>query len=160
MDILIVYATNSGGTLLASQEITSVFQKYGYSTTLKNVSEVSFDELSSADLVVFGSPSWDYHGKQGQVQEQYLGFMEKMKGKTFPKKKFAVFGLGDTSYTYFCGSVDNLVNFVKDLGGVLVGDPLRIDGFYFDQEKNTQIIRTWAEKIATSIAPTTPSESS
>lgn len=97
-------------------------------------------------------PSWDYEGLEGQPHPDYKQFMEASKGKKLDGNKFAVLGLGDSSYTYFCGAVSHLENFVKELGGMLITDSLKIDGFYLDQVNNSQKLAEWADSLAKKVS--------
>lgn len=132
---------------MVSQIVEEVFTQNSHTVTRKEVSQTQPDELGNYDLVVLGSPSWDFEDKEGWPHEDYLPFMEQVKGKSFEGKKFAVFGLGDSSYTHFCGAVEHLENIVKEAKGTLVSDSLRIDGFYFNQEQNSEKTREWAKAI-------------
>ncbi len=58
-------------------------------------------------------------------------------------RAFALFGCGDSSYTYFCGAIDVLEDRVQKLGGNLVFDSLRIDG-----EPEEEEIREWTQDVA------------
>lgn len=153
MNVLILYATNSGGTQRASEIIAEVLTGAGMSVTRKKAQEAHPDEIVAYDLTVLASPSWDYQDKEkgrmeGQPHIEMRGFMEKAQGKTFPGHQFAIIGLGDTSYMYFTGAVGHLEKFVEQLGGNRVVDSLRVDGFYFDQDANEAKIRDWAVKLA------------
>ncbi|MBI4067205.1 flavodoxin domain-containing protein [Candidatus Gottesmanbacteria bacterium] len=152
MNILLIYASNSGGTFLSSGIIVDVLKKHQHSVVVKNVREADPSEIGNYDLIILGSPSWDYQGKEGQPHQDYLPFLEKAKDKNFPGKPFAIYGLGDSSFAYFTGAVDHLENFVKNIGGKLITTSLRIDGFYFDQENNEKKVTDWAEDLATKIA--------
>lgn len=152
MNILLIYATNSGGTFLASEIVQNTLTSHNHTVTVKNVREADLGELANFDAIIFGSPSWDYEGKQGMPHEDYLPFLEKAQGKTFAGKPFAIFGLGDRSFTYFTGAVDHLEEFVKKLQGKLIMESLRIDGFFFNQEANSKLVADWAEKLASAIA--------
>ena len=145
--ILIIYATNSGGTQESSILIENVFKKDGFEVAVKKITEANPEDIGVFDLIIFGSPSWDYKGKEGQVHEDYLPFFEKMKGKTYPDKKFAVFGLGDSSYTYFAGSSIFLDKFVESLKGQKIGTTLKIDGFYFNELQNSEKVEDWAQSL-------------
>ncbi len=151
MNILLIYASNSGGTFLASQIVADTLKRHNHAITVKNVKEVNAADLSPYDLVILASPSWDYQGKEGQPHEDYREFMAKFSAKSLTAKSFAILGLGDSSYTYFCGAVGHLEEFVKNLGGKLIIEPLKIDGFYFDQDKNSKIISDWTDKLATKL---------
>lgn len=147
-NILILYATNSGGTEFSSGIIEKTLKEAGNNVTVKKVSTSTPDEINNFDVVLFGSPSWDYKGKEGQVHQDYLPFMEKINGMTFKGKQFAVFGLGDTSYAYFTGAATHLEELVKTIEGEKVIDALRIDGFYFDQENNEKLVEQWAKNLS------------
>src|SRR3989337_3398772 len=99
MKVFLVFATNSGGTQLASQIIEEALSKNNHQVTVKEVRDTKIDEFNTSDLVILASPSWDYEGLEGQPHPDYAPFMENAKGKRFAGKKFAVFGLGDSSYT-------------------------------------------------------------
>lgn len=152
MNILLIYASNSGGTFLSSGIIADVLKKHQHTITVQNVREADPSQIGNYDLIILGSPSWDYQGKEGQPHQDYLPFFEKAQGKNFPEKPFAIYGLGDSSFAYFTGAVDHLEDFVNNIGGKLITDSLRIDGFYFDQEGNEQKVADWAENLAKKIA--------
>jgi len=149
MKIAIVYATNSGGTQLAAQIVAETFAKHNLTAEIKEVQGSMPADLKNYDLVILASPSWDYEGLEGEPHPDYRPFMEKFKGEDFSGRKFAVFGLGDSSYTYFCGAVQHLEDFVKSLKGELVTQSLRIDGFYLDQQKSSQQLTDWTESLVT-----------
>lgn len=151
MNILVVFATNSGATDVASQLIVDELTQKGTTVTRKEVRDVNVDELPTYDLVVLGSPSWDFEGKEGWPHEDFLPFMETVKTKSFDGKKFAVFGLGDSSYTHFCGAVEHLEETVKAAKGTLVVPSLKIDGFYFKQDENSAKAKTWADEVAKAV---------
>ncbi len=148
MNTLILFATNSGATDIVSQLIADTLTQNGQTVTRKMVHETSPDDLGNFDAIVLGSPSWDFDGKEGQPHEDYFPFMEKLADKTFENKPFAVFGLGDSSYTHFCGAVEHLEALVAKLKGKKIIDSLKIDGFYYKQDIHTQSTKTWAENLA------------
>ena len=61
-------------------------------------------------------------------------------------KPCAVFGLGDSSYTYFCGAVAHLEAFIKRTGGTLTVPSLKVDGFYMKPEASENIMK-WANEV-------------
>lgn len=123
----------------------------GHTVTIKTAGEITPDILGSQDVTVLATPSWDFDGLEGQPHEDFVKLFKACEGKTTPGKKYAVFGLGDSSYTHFCGGVDHLVNFVKSLQGELVTDALKIDGFFYNQQKNTETIKQWAQTLASKL---------
>jgi flavodoxin len=133
---------------MVSQLVEQTLSEQGMQVTRKEVSQTNPDEFGNFDLVVLGSPSWDFEDKEGWPHEDYLPFMEQAKQKSFEGKKFAVFGLGDSSYTQFCGAVAHLEELVKAMKGALITESLKIDGFYFKQEENSEAAKTWAAGVA------------
>lgn len=148
MNVLLVYATNSGTTMMTAQAVSDTLTQKGHTVTMKEVRDASPDDFAAHDIVILGSPSWDFDGQEGMPHEDYMPLIEKLKTKSFEGKPFAVFGLGDSSYTHFCGAVDHLETLISDIKGTLISPSLRIDNFFSDQNKHTQAIGEWAEGIA------------
>ena len=147
MNTLIVFASYSGGTETAAKILENELKSKSHQVTMKGPAEVNPDEFNNYDLIVLASPSWDVDGHDGQPHEDYKILMQKSESKTFEGKSFAVLGLGDSSYPHFCGAVDVLEKFITDKKGVLKTDSLKIDGFFYDQEKHTQDVKDWADKL-------------
>lgn len=147
MKITIIYATNSGGTMYASQIVQEVFKQKGYEVALKEVQTATLTDIEMSDLTILASCSWGDNNSQGQLPEQFDGFLNLVDGKTFPQKRFAIFALGDSSYTYFAGAADHLEDLVGNMQGLQLGETLRIDGFYFKEEENTKLLEIWANSI-------------
>lgn len=148
MNILISYATYSGGTQAACEFLTQTLQGLGHQVTMKTIAETAIDETLNFDLTILASPSWDFEGKEGQPHQDFFPFMEKSAGKTVNGKNFVTLGLGDSSYAHFCGAVPIIEDFIKKAGGIIKAEALMIDGYLFDMEGNNNKISDWAKKIA------------
>lgn len=151
MQILLIYATNSGTTMMTAQTIADKLTSVGHRVTVKQVMETSPDDILGAQAVVLGSPSWDFNGQEGMPHEDYMPLIEKLKAKTFEAKPFAVFGLGDSSYTHFCGAVDHLEELIRTMKGKLIIPSLRIDKYFSDQTKHMEAINAWTETLITQL---------
>ena len=147
MTILLIYATNSGSTYSVAKIIQNLLEKKGHQVVTKKVVETHPDELHPYNLVILGSPSWDYDGKEGMPHETMVEFMKKTTGYNYNGKLFTIFGCGDKAYTYFCGAVDHLENFVKENNGNQIVESLKIDGFFFNEEKNSKKVEDWAKHL-------------
>lgn len=146
MKILIAYATYSSGTETAARIVAEELQKNN-EVTLKRVAELSVEEPDNYDLTVLCSPSWLNEEKEGQPHHDVTAFMKLIGDKKYEGKRFAVLGLGDSSYAEFCSAVDHLEAFVKKVQGALATPSLRIDGFYFNEGENSQKVREWAHSF-------------
>lgn len=151
MKATIIYGTNSGSTREASTLVQNLLAARGFAVRMVSAADASAEDIASADFVVFGSCTWDAIGPsgrlEGQMQEHFLGFQARLQGQTFPAKPIAVFGLGDQSYTEFCAAADKLVVFVQQLKAMLVGTPLKIDGFFFHLDESERKLTQWVEQI-------------
>lgn len=152
MNILITYATNSSGSQQVADIVADVLKQSGHTVTTKRAYEPGADDIGSYDFVVLGSCTWERFEEKkrldGQLQQHMFELVGKMHDQSFPKKPFAVFGLGDSTYTHFCAAADHLEKFVSDMGGTLVAPTMRIDGFFFKLEEHRQQAEDWAKKIA------------
>ena len=152
MKIVIVYGTNSSGTQAVSAMVGDVLEKAGHTVTIKRANEPKADHLNGYDLVILGSCTWErFEGEKhldGQLQQHMYDLVQKLQDKPMPGQKFAVFGLGDSSYMKFCEAANHLERFVEAVQGKLVIPSLRFDGFFFDLDKNRERAEEWAEGIA------------
>lgn len=147
MKILLTYATNSGSTQTASQLVVDELTRANHTVTMKHAAETVAEDMTSHDAVILASPTWDYGDKEGQPHEDMIGLLQKLTGNSYEGKPFAVLGLGDSSYTVFCGAVEHMEEFVKNTKGKLIIPSLRIDGFYYNAE-NTGKVQAWANNLA------------
>lgn len=147
MNILLVYATNSGGTAQATQMIADVLTSKEHTVTVKEAKDTGPDDLTGASLVILGSPSWDYNGMEGQPLPEMVELVNRCKDIQLEARPCAVFGLGDSSYTYFCGAVNYLEAFVKRAKGTLVIPSLKVDGFFFHADAQEHVT-TWAGELS------------
>lgn len=151
MNILLVFATNSGTTMTAAQTINDKLATKGHMVTMKEARETTPADFDSPQAVIVGSPSWDFEGHEGMPHEDYLPLIEQLKTKVLENKPMAVFGMGDSSYKHFCGAVDHLEELVKTMKGKLVVPSLRIDKFYSDQTGNMEKINKWADEVVAAL---------
>lgn len=150
MKVLIAYATNSGGTFFATQTVENVLKSKRHIVTRQEIEDISSNTLKEYDLIIFASPSWNYEGAQGELQTSFKKFVQNFSGNSLKSKKCAVFGLGDSTYLYFCGAVDRLEQFVKDNKGILLSPSLRIDGYYRNEISHNKMLEDWTERILAS----------
>lgn len=132
MNILIVYATNSGSTYLIADHLRQQLEQHSHQITLKNVIEIAPQDLLNYDVVFLGSNSWDFERKEGQPHHAFVQFIQQANELRLDNHKYAIFGCGDRSYMIFCGALQVISEFVTSHGGTILHEPLRIDRFYFN----------------------------
>lgn len=155
MRALILFGTNSGGTQEVAELVAEVLRSRRHRVMVARASEVEPARLANHDLVVFGSCTWELvtskGSSEGQLSEDFIAFVKKVSGRTFPSQRFAVFALGDRRYLRFCAAADHLEALVAKLQGTKIGPTLRIDGYFFRLTERRAQVRTWAETIAASL---------
>ena len=147
MKILIIYATYSTGTLTMAENAIQFLKDMGQADVkLLRADKAQGVDIMEHDLIIMASPSWMVNKMDGMPHEYFVALMERLNGQQFDKK-FAVIGLGDESYAKVCGSADHLVEYVQQLGGTLVGEPLRLEGFYFNKPHRLEELKAWLPTI-------------
>ncbi|PIR03608.1 MAG: hypothetical protein COV59_05465 [Candidatus Magasanikbacteria bacterium CG11_big_fil_rev_8_21_14_0_20_39_34] len=146
MNVLILYASNSGSNYHSAVTIADILAQK-HRVVIKNASEVQISDIEKAKLIVMGSPSWMVNGEEGMPHEDVLHIMDALQSTRYSQKKFALFGCGDKRYTFFCGAVDHMENFVKKIQAKEVISPLKIDGFYFQLDESIKQIESWSKKL-------------
>lgn len=144
MKIVIIYASNSGSNYQVSGIVATALKKK-HAVTVLRARDTKIEHLTNADLVILGSPSWLYLGQEGMPPEAMSECMARLSSAKFTGKPFAIFGCGESAYTNFCGAVGHLEEFVAQINGYLICPSLKIDGYFFDEIKNSATAKVWAE---------------
>jgi flavodoxin I len=142
---LIIYGSTTGNTEYVAEVIAKSLKQGKVDVAVKNAANASGPDIESdLDIVLFGCSTWG--DDEIELQEDFAEFFENMgnNGTSYNGMKFAVFGCGDSSYTWFCGAVDAIEGKIADLGGKIMVDSLKIDG---DPESVKEEIQNWAESV-------------
>lgn len=139
---LIIYGSTTGNTEFTAETIEEYLSNNAYDVTMMNVSDTTVQVFNDAyDLYLLGCSTWGED--EIELQEDFEPFYENMNGSlSLDGKNMAVFGCGDSSYTYFCGAVDAIEERVGKLGGRVVCESLRIDG-----EPEEDEINEWTQDV-------------
>lgn len=146
MHILLTYATNSGSTGEATTRVANILKKSSHTVTVKEAHETIVQDIASSDVVVFGTPSWDYNGLEGQPHEDISALVDSLKTLDLSDKPYALFSLGDTSYTKFCSAIDVLEPMLDGLKMKRIHTSLKIDKFY-GNPKAPEEVDQWASEL-------------
>ncbi|MFA5886304.1 MAG: flavodoxin domain-containing protein [Patescibacteria group bacterium] len=150
--IIIIYASNSGSTFLVGEIIAHILGRK-HQVVMQKAADTSPDDLLKYDIFILGSPSWSTPGLgEGFPQETMLAFIKSCAGLDLSGKQCVAFGCGDSSYTLFCGAVNQLEKFMADLKGTRLINSLRVDGYFFDLPKNIALVKKWAQALLAHIS--------
>jgi len=97
----------------------------------KSAAEFSAD-AASYDTLVLGTSTWG----AGELQDDWYGAIDTLKGLDLKGKTVAIFGCGDSaSYPdTFCGGMKALYDAAKEAGATVIEGPSK-DGYSFDDSE-------------------------
>ena len=113
----IFYGSTTGSTEAVAQDIA---KQLGIADAdVHNVADASADETDKYDLLVLGSPTWG----NGDLQDDWYGFLDKIKTRDLSGKTVALFGCGDSeSYPdTFCNALGTIYEELQPTGCRFVG---------------------------------------
>jgi flavodoxin short chain len=141
--VLIVYGSTTGNTETVAEMIEKKLKGKGLDVITKDVSSINPCDAKGYDLLLLGCSTWGE--EEIELQDDFIPFYDEIDKAELSGRKAAVFGCGDSSYTYFCGAVDAIEDKIKELGGDLIVEGLRIDG---DPDEFEDEILSWADSVA------------
>jgi flavodoxin I len=149
--VIVIFGSTTGNTEVLAQSVTSGLREGGAEVSLKNVLDASVGELADYAVVVLGSSTW----YEGELQDDFVPFYDKMDDLSLAGEKAAVFGTGDREGypDTFCTAVDMLEKRLKECGAEIIAESLKIDKVTGDDmdEADRGEAKTWALNIAKSI---------
>lgn len=143
---LIVYGSTTGNTEYVADIAGQVLCAAGMSVKKINAAGAEAEALcKDYDLTLFGCSTWG--SDSIELQDDFVPLFEHFDRIQAGGKPVAVFGCGDSSYSYFCGAVDAITQKLKELGAHVV-DTLKIDG---DPNPEQENIEQWARRVAEAV---------
>ena len=102
-------------------------------SSVVDVSKLSDDVIAQNDNLILGTSTWGI----GELQDDWIEGLEKLKSMDLSGKTIAIFGCGDSdSYSEsFCGAMIELWNGIKSKDVNLIGE-VSIDGYTFDDSES------------------------
>jgi flavodoxin short chain len=142
-----VYGSTTGNTETVADNIAAILKGEGHGVTEQDAGKTDPAGLCAGrDCVLFGCSTW---GDDSIVlQDDFAVLFEAFDDIGAAGAKTAVFGCGDTSYTYFCGAVDSIYDRLEELGAHLVAPKLKIDGDPADADDE---IASWTAGVAAAL---------
>lgn len=140
--VLILYASQTGMTADVAARLRDHLTKKlpEYQVVLMSVRDMAVDKLINYPLILFGSSTWD-HGIPAPDGEEFLSRLV----ATMPDlsdNSFALFGLGDSAYSEFCGALPLMQADIQRCYGVVYPEFFTIDGFA-NEATMTELVK-WA----------------
>lgn len=148
MNILIAYDTYSSTTESVVDVIVQKMTEKSHQTKVLRIRDIKNpDEIKGFDLVLFATPSWLERGQEGQPHVSFLEFIDAAKDTSYEEVKFAVIGLGNSTYAHFCQAADILETFMKDKHAQCIKETLKLDAYYENMERETPRLASWLDSL-------------
>jgi flavodoxin I len=140
-NVIIVYGSTMGTTERMAGVIARELRSSGIDVIEKNVINTGPEELKDHKMAILGCSTWG----DGELQQDFIGFEEKLREADMSGKMCAVFGPGDSIYPQFCKAVDILEGTLKGRGARMAVEGLRAD---MSEDGLEDKARSWSRKIA------------
>lgn len=148
----ILYASTSGHTEYVVDTVCARLHAKHPTVHITRVraDSATADDLSTGDVLVLASGTWNTGGVEGQLNP-YMHFLLRGSAASvdLKGKKVAVIALGDHRYRYTANSRHHLEEYVRTHGGQLLGEPLVIVNEPYGQE---DAVHAWADTLSQQIA--------
>lgn len=143
--LTVLYGTESGNSEELAASTVKTAKKRGFKATMKNMSEISPDALSKVENLLVIVSTWG----EGDPPETAVNFCnDLMSGaREFPKLRFSVCALGDTSYEQFCKIGKDVDVRLEALGGSRVAPRQDCDVDFEDS------YNTWVDAALSGFGP-------
>ncbi|MBQ3617348.1 MAG: flavodoxin [Bacteroidales bacterium] len=123
---VIIYGSTTGNAAKAAETIAA---KLG-GGDVKEVSSAKKSDLADYDNIILGSSTWG----DGELQDDWFGFISEVKSANLSGKTVAVFGVGD-QFSYsdtYVNAMGELYEAAKSAGAKIVGET-STDGYSFNE---------------------------
>lgn len=122
--VKIVYGTTGGNTELVCEKVAMELEKKKHRVALEKVELCDVTKITACDFLILASPTYGH----GQLEDNFHRMWPKFQKVKLNKLPCAVIALGDPKYEmdYLLESANILTEFIKEHGGVIVLDPLKL----------------------------------
>jgi flavodoxin I len=128
---IIVFGSFVGNTETLAGYVKRGLEQAGHVVVMKDVVYADVNELLDYELILLASPTYE----PKMIQDDMIGFYEKLSGLDLAGRKAAAFGPGDTAWPDFCEAVHYLDTRLRERGAEIVSEPLMVDGVVEEHEK-------------------------
>ena len=125
--VLVVYHSRSGNTAKMAEAVAEGAKNGGADVVLKKVEEATLEDLTAADGVVFGAPT--YFGTLSGEMKSFIDKSVRIRGKLENKVGAAFTSSGSLSG----GNETTLISMIEAMlihGMIIVADPIETGGHY------------------------------
>lgn len=143
MKVLIVYGSTTGNTASIAEALAKQIDNAGHAATLLNAADATVNGMCEGyDAVLLGCSAWGTDTIE--LQDDFQPIFDDLDKTGIKGKKAAAFASGDSSFEFFCGSVDAIEEALKGLDAEIMEDGLKIEG---DYSGSSDDVDDWGARI-------------
>lgn len=143
--IILIFASMSGNTEEMADAIAKGVREAEGNLTVMDVMDAYAADLTDYDGILLGAYTWG----DGELPNEFLDFYDEMEELDLSGKKAAVFGSCDSSYPEVGKAVDILIDRLRELGGDIVQDGLKVE--LTPSASDKQLCREFGRTFANSV---------
>lgn len=146
--VQIIFASTSGHTEYVVNTVVEYLKEKlpSLRVSAKRAELARPEDLTSADVLVLGSGTWNMHGQEGQLNEHMHKLLfDRCEGVDLSKTPVVLISLGDNRYYFTARCTEHFMRFLKEHGGKTLMMPFTLVNEPYGQEER---ILAWAEKFA------------
>jgi flavodoxin I len=128
---IIVFGSFVGNTETLSGYVKRGLEQAGHIVVMKDVVYADVNELLDYELILLASPTYE----PKMIQDDMIGFYEKLSELDLNGRKAVAFGPGDTAWPDFCEAVHYLDKRLRECGAEIIAESLLVDGVVEEHEK-------------------------
>ena len=149
MKVLIAFGTLTGNSeTVAKYLYENLVSVENIELKLQDQIDTQIKELNNFDLVILVASTWG-EGEANPITEDFIMRLN-TEYQSNDTTHFALLGLGDSSYEFFCGVVDQLEKLLLEKGALIYNPKLKLDGL--PEGENLDRALLWAKNIMTEFA--------
>jgi sulfite reductase (NADPH) flavoprotein alpha-component len=150
-EITILYATQGGNARSVAESLAANATNLGLSPRLLAVEAYRPRDLAKERLLIIAI-STQGEGEPPESARELFKYLKSKRAAQLPELKYAIFGLGDSSYEFFCQSAKELDQLLQQLGATSLIPRVDADVDFHS------LTRSWNEELLQQVEALIPKE--
>ncbi|QSX30674.1 assimilatory sulfite reductase (NADPH) flavoprotein subunit [Shewanella cyperi] len=135
--LTVLYASQTGNAKGVASKIKAAAESRGLAVQLQDIASYKTNALAKEKFLIIVASTYG-EGEPPESAVSFYKFLFGKKASKLPELQFAVLGLGDTSYEFFCKTATDFDSQLAALGAKRLYEPALLDVDYAEGAKNWQ----------------------
>lgn len=144
--LTILYGSQTGNARHLAEQIAVQAQQQGLNAKVVDLADYKTSQLKNEKYLLIVTSTYG-EGEPPENADSFYKFLYSKKAPELKELKYAVLGLGDTSYEFFCKTAQDFDQRLTELGAQVFHPRAELDVDYNDAAK------IWSEQLVTKLEP-------